>query len=93
MFWFGFGLAVLTLMFMGLVYWRFMAYGGTASYLAPGDTSDSRARSEPPKHMVQVLIPYFIGAFGGIACGYISATGADTRQKRAHDPATKNAGT
>lgn len=70
-FWFGLVLSLLSLGLMGWVYLRFNSFGGRAAYLAPGDTSDARTRPEPPRHMVQILIPYFIGAFCGIAAGYV----------------------
>jgi hypothetical protein len=72
-FWFGLGLALLTLCLMGIVYRNFLKYGGTRSYLAPGDTGDARSRPEPPANMIQILTPYFVGAIIGIGGGYVLA--------------------
>lgn len=70
-FWFGLSLALITLCLMAVVYRNFLRYGGTRTYLAPGDTGDARSRPEPPAHMLQILTPYFVGAALGIAGGYV----------------------
>jgi Na+/melibiose symporter-like transporter len=70
-FWAALILSVMTMAVTLVVYRRFVQYGGTKAYLAPGDDDPTPARRELPAHLVQIIALYFIGAAVGVAAGYV----------------------
>lgn len=69
-FWAGLILTTLTIVVMLIVYRKFMSFGGTKAYLAPGDDDAVPARHEPPHHMTQIILLYMVGAVIGVTAGY-----------------------
>ena len=56
---------------MVAVYRKFMRYGGTKAYLAPGDEALWPSPHVPPAHMTQIIFLYAVGAMIGAAAGYL----------------------
>ncbi|MFT3788446.1 MAG: MFS transporter [Tepidisphaeraceae bacterium] len=72
-FWFGLVISAMTIVLMLVIYQRFNTYGGVRGYVAPGDDAAAGSKYEPPRHMFEILLMYFIGAFAGIVAGYVLA--------------------
>jgi hypothetical protein len=70
-FWGALIIAALTVLAMLAVYVKFVSYGGTRSYIAPGDDDKTPARPAPPAHMTQIMLLYMLGAAIGLTAGYI----------------------
>jgi hypothetical protein len=70
-FWAGLILALLTIATMLAIYRKFVTYGGTKAYVAPGDEDPAPARHEPPAHMTQIILLYAVGAVTGVTAGYV----------------------
>jgi hypothetical protein len=58
---------------MLIVYRKFIGFGGTKSYVAPGDDEVTPAAHEPPAHMMQIILLYLLGAVIGVTAGYMLA--------------------
>jgi MFS family permease len=70
-YWASFGLTVASTVLLLFVYRRFVKYGGTKGYVAPGDIDGPPARPDVPHKLPTLLVLYFAGSFVGVAAGYV----------------------